>query len=539
HRLTLDDPVWARYVRFTTDAAEEAGWRRPPRRIRVREAPAGDSYRSILGEWGFSERRAVYEWSHPPDIEENWEPAANTTRAAARPLSTGETARGVVRLGETVNWYRLDVAGEHNTLSLELGGHPTVRTVVWLEDEAGAEVPLRRLDSVPQRSLYEAVVEPGATYYLRVEEPPRSVAFLWDTSPSVRAYLPLIYSALSSYAGGAVPGRDAVNFMPFGSRFLMNDWHGEPYRLQTVVNEYPHSSDSSDAEGTMADASEELGRRPGTKAIVMVTDAACPAVPRVWDQFESVRPRIFAVGVSSAGAFARDPAMEQDRMEIWSSVHAGHYQHALTQGAMEVAFDRASTLLRDPAPYSLKVDSRFEEAPGPGTLTLVWPEGREGEAPGGAVELILDASGSMHKRLGSRTRIEVAKEVLTAAVDEYLPSGTPLAVRVFGNVEANSCRTDVLVPLAPLDSAAVSRRIAGVVPQSYAKTPIADSLRLVESDLRGAQGRRLVVLVTDGEETCGGDPARVIAQLRARGVDLRVNIVGFAIDDADLESQFR
>ena len=48
----------------------------------------------------------------------------------------------------------------------------------------------------------------------------------------------------------------------------------------------------------------------------------------------------------------------------------------------------------------------------------------------------------------------------------------------------------------------------------------------------------LVVLVTDGEETCDDDPLAAIAALRAAGMDVRVNIVGFAIDEHQLREQF-
>jgi hypothetical protein len=47
------------------------------------------------------------------------------------------------------------------------------------------------------------------------------------------------------------------------------------------------------------------------------------------------------------------------------------------------------------------------------------------------------------------------------------------------------------------------------------------------------------VLVTDGEETCDGDPKRAIETLRAAGHDVRVDIVGFAVDEVALEETFR
>jgi hypothetical protein len=48
-----------------------------------------------------------------------------------------------------------------------------------------------------------------------------------------------------------------------------------------------------------------------------------------------------------------------------------------------------------------------------------------------------------------------------------------------------------------------------------------------------------VVLVTDGEETCGGDAAAAIQRLVTQGIEVRVNIVGFALDDAALEARFQ
>jgi hypothetical protein len=47
-----------------------------------------------------------------------------------------------------------------------------------------------------------------------------------------------------------------------------------------------------------------------------------------------------------------------------------------------------------------------------------------------------------------------------------------------------------------------------------------------------------VILITDGEETCAGDPAAAILALQRNGVSVRVNIVGFAINDARLARRF-
>jgi hypothetical protein len=175
----------------------------------------------------------------------------------------------------------------------------------------------------------------------------------------------------------------------------------------------------------------------------------------------------------------------------------------------------------------------------PGTLRVV---GQDAATPGpgnGAVEIILDASGSMLQRIDGVRRIELAKTALGGLVGGIVPAGTPFALRVFGNREAGSCRTDLEIPLAPLASASATSRIGTIQAINLAKTPIAASLGLVREDLAGARGPVVVVLVTDGEETCDGDPAAAIQALSASGMDVRVNIVGFAIDEQQLRETFQ
>jgi hypothetical protein len=155
-----------------------------------------------------------------------------------------------------------------------------------------------------------------------------------------------------------------------------------------------------------------------------------------------------------------------------------------------------------------------------------------------ALEVVLDASGSMLQQQDGVRRIDIAKATLSGLLRNTVPEGTPFALRVFGHKETDSCRTDVEVPLAPLDKDAALNLIAGVEAMNLAKTPIARSLELVESDLQPVNGERVVILITDGEETCEGDPAAAISALRGKNVDLRINIVGYAIDDANLAATF-
>jgi hypothetical protein len=157
---------------------------------------------------------------------------------------------------------------------------------------------------------------------------------------------------------------------------------------------------------------------------------------------------------------------------------------------------------------------------------------------GNAVEIILDTSGSMLQKIGAQRRIDIARQTLSKLTSSTIPAGTPFAMRVFGR-EVNSCQTDLFIPLSPLDAATVGGQIAKLEAKNGAKTPIGASLAKVAEDLATVKGERVVVLLTDGEETCDGDPAAEIEKLLKAGVNVRVSIVGFAIDDPKLAVTFR
>ncbi len=157
----------------------------------------------------------------------------------------------------------------------------------------------------------------------------------------------------------------------------------------------------------------------------------------------------------------------------------------------------------------------------------------------GSIALILDASGSMLQRLGDQRRIDLAQTALTRLINTSIAPGTPVALRVFGHLKPGGCESELVAPLAPLDRAQLSAQVRAIAARNLAKTAIGASLAAVADDLAGVEGRALIVLVTDGEETCGGDPEQEIRKLKESGFDFALNIVGFAIDEAGLEQDFQ
>lgn len=226
---------------------------------------------------------------------------------------------------------------------------------------------------------------------------------------------------------------------------------------------------------------------------------------------------------------ARDGAYGGAYFYTTPKQNPGNLVAPLAPGAYEIRYSTAEKYLTL-AKADLTVTPAKNE---PGKVAVTFTG-----KPGGAIEIILDASGSMLQKLGAERRIDIAKRTLGKLVGTTIPAGTPFAFRVFGR-EVDSCQTDLDVPVAPLSPAAVQGRINALVAKNGAKTPIGASLDLAADDLKSVTGEKLIVLVTDGEETCGGDPVAAIANLRKAGVTTRVSIVGFALDDQTLAATFR
>lgn len=207
-------------------------------------------------------------------------------------------------------------------------------------------------------------------------------------------------------------------------------------------------------------------------------------------------------------------------------------QAPLTTGELELRYQTGQTQATL-ARATLRVTPPRQE---PGLIRVNLAQ--KGATGGGAVEVIVDASGSMLENLGSERRIDVAKRTLRNLTNNVIPAGTSFALRVFGR-EPSSCQTDLEIPPRPLDRAAVAAKIDALTAKSNAKTPIAASLEKVATDLSDVRGERLVILLTDGEETCGGNPAATIDKLMKQGINVRVNIVGFAVDNRATAALFR
>lgn len=541
----LPEPVWARYVRFELlPVAEHNRDLTVPTSVQVYETPADAQYRSVLGLWG-DDARGIYEAMHAAEIPAALDSqATHVKRDTPQIMRLGQPVSGQVQLGRQEHWYQVRMPDDSNRLDLHLSDPAYLKAALAVETSDGDPVPLAIVQEEGNERHWTVSAEPGSELLVKVFEPPRNVIFAWDTSGSVGAFRDQIYNAMREYARGLQPGRYMANLLPFDGRLQLQDWQGDPYLMMQAVNEH-QDTDSSSAESTLIKASVALAGRSGSRAVVLITDAATPENTGLWPALAQGRPQIMAVALSSKGSMIPNPAFEKRLMLNWSQVNGGHYTFAHDVNDMAQAFERTAVLLRQPAAYRLQAAASYVEPPSDGALQVVAAPveagGKKGAAdirPGPATAIILDASGSMLQRLDGERRIEIAKRGLAQAITDRIPPGTPVALRVFGHKEAESCRSDLEIPLQALDVPAAKAVIGKIQAKNLARTPIADSLAMVRRDLAQAKGPRTIVLVTDGEETCDGDPEAVIRELVGEGYDVRLNIIGFALDDPILEQIF-
>lgn len=149
---------------------------------------------------------------------------------------------------------------------------------------------------------------------------------------------------------------------------------------------------------------------------------------------------------------------------------------------------------------------------------------------------LMDVSGSMNAKLpGGQTKLAAAKQAIKQVAGS-LPPGTDVGLRVYGSkisqpksVNPKACQdTDLVMPIGPLDRSKLNHAVDSF--KAVGETPIAYSMTKAVGDL-GTSGRRVLVLVSDGEEDCVKDPCPTAKKLAGSGVDIQFNAVGFDVSD--------
>ena len=166
-------------------------------------------------------------------------------------------------------------------------------------------------------------------------------------------------------------------------------------------------------------------------------------------------------------------------------------------------------------------------------LTCSLPaSGAEEKKPSPCTEdamIVFDASGSMsgNQTLGipnSRARIDEVRSALA----QVLPTATKnrrVGLITYGPGPYNQCNVKLDLKPTPDAATMIMNAVNALVPAG--KTPLTSAVEQAAEVLNYRAKPGVIVVVTDGEETCGGAPCTLAKQLHLLGNQLTVHVIAF------------
>jgi Ca-activated chloride channel family protein len=150
--------------------------------------------------------------------------------------------------------------------------------------------------------------------------------------------------------------------------------------------------------------------------------------------------------------------------------------------------------------------------------------------------IVFDASGSMagngwgygSESAGSVPRIDKVR----TAMREILPSLTrfrKVGLITYGSGAWNQCNIHLDLKPAPNAAGAIMTAIDALRPAG--KTPLTDAVIQAAEVLDFREKPGVIVVLTDGEETCGGAPCATSHRLHAEANQLTINVISLRVQN--------
>lgn len=151
------------------------------------------------------------------------------------------------------------------------------------------------------------------------------------------------------------------------------------------------------------------------------------------------------------------------------------------------------------------------------------------DTPADNLIFIIDASGSMSSAIDGKTKISIVKDVLSDAV-KRIPQGADVGAAVYGHRRKGDC-SDVEELVAPdtLNPNAFMEKIGTIQPAGM--TAIALSILNTSETISFLTGKTAVILIADGQDSCQGDPCEWVKKLKSGGLEFRMHVVAFDVDE--------
>lgn len=143
--------------------------------------------------------------------------------------------------------------------------------------------------------------------------------------------------------------------------------------------------------------------------------------------------------------------------------------------------------------------------------------------------IVLDASNSMWGQANGSHKITLARAGLETLLAQQ-PANASVGLVTYGNRHKSDC-TDISTLASPgeQDMPSLLQHINGIAP--YGRSPISAALEQAVNLLEGVGN---ILLVSDGPESCQGDPCATAKRLKAANPSVQIHVLSF--EDTDTNS---
>ena len=154
--------------------------------------------------------------------------------------------------------------------------------------------------------------------------------------------------------------------------------------------------------------------------------------------------------------------------------------------------------------------------------------------------IAIDASGSMAKEIDGKTMMNIAKDAVSKFIAD-IPENANVGLRAFGLEGTENDKSTLLHNIQPFNKDTLLKAVKDIQLHPNGWTPIARTLKAAKEDLAlysGDENINIVYLVSDGLETCGGDPVAAAKALSESDIKPIINVIGFNVDE-DAQRQLK
>ncbi len=557
-------PAVARFLRVSI----ASNWGDPVtsvRELRVEEEPDAATPSIFTGPPASAsanpapEASAAADIGLPDPVEDEREP--NDAPESANPAAPGRSVRGAMAGSGDRDWFAFTLADpEADLLRIRLRGLPYLKTELAVFGKDGA--PIRTFAPKESAGSEANVSLPlgAGEYRLRVAQPPSYVAMVFDCSGSMKDSMNDLRAAAAAYLD-RMTDAERIHLIRFGDavEHLNEGFTSDRDVLKKAVAGKLEAAGGTALYDALSAALDAIDAEPAAaganRALVLLSDGL-DTTSRIgtgafWDRLEKtqVRPYVIALGGDLRRVSPTSGARGISALRTYVNLRNGRLFDVLRSEELQGLYGAiASEMTRD-VRYGFRLE-HVRAPEGAGSLRVGIQSGDLAAAKiDKGIEIVLDCSGSMRESIGGDTKLEIAKRVIGGLVDK-LPTGTRVGLRMFGQtdhagkglsfaeVRKLSCAdSKLLIPVGPLDRGSFHRTLEWL--RCGGSTPIAFALDQVPADFTGAkiEGDKLVILVSDGMETCFREPAESAARLIATGHRFHVNVVGFDIQEKEAVDQ--